>query len=159
MSIYDIEVTAIDGQRHLMATYRDKTLLIVNVASRCVYTTQYEGLEALHREFKDRGFAVLGFPCNQFMYQEPLGASGIQQFCTTNAITFPMFAKVKVNGWSTHPLFAYLKRQRRGWLGTGMIKWNFTKFLVDAAGHVVARYAPNVPPAHLRGAIGQLIAN
>lgn len=151
MSIYDIDVTTINGRVQSMAEYRGKTLLIVNVASRCGFTPQYAGLEALYREYKDRDFVVLGFPCNQFLSQEPGNEAEIQQFCSlTYNVTFPIFGKVKVNGWHTHPLFAYLKKQKRGWLGLGTIKWNFTKFLVDNTGRVVKRYSTKTTPEQIR---------
>jgi glutathione peroxidase len=133
-------------------------LLIVNVASRCGYTSQYAGLESLYREFKDRGFAVLGFPCNQFGSQEPGTEEDIATFCsTTYDVTFPMFAKVDVNGALTHPLFAWLKSSRPGVLGTEGIKWNFTKFLVSPAGEVVKRYASSTTPAETRADIEALL--
>ncbi len=146
-SLYDISVTTIDGTPQTMAAYRGTTLLVVNVASRCGFTPQYAGLEALYRKYKDRGFAVLGFPCNQFGAQEPGSEAEIASFCsTTYDVTFPMFAKVDVNGAGTHPLFALLKSARPGALGTEAIKWNFTKFLVSATGEVVKRYAPQTSP-------------
>jgi len=146
-SIYDIDVTTIDGRRVSMTEYRDRVLLIVNVASQCGYTPQYADLEALYREHKDRGLVVMGFPCNQFGAQEPGTAAEIQQFCSrTYGVTFPMFEKVDVNGPNAHPLFVFLKSQKKGILGSEAIKWNFTKFLVSPAGRVVRRYGPGDVP-------------
>jgi glutathione peroxidase len=125
-------------------------LLIVNVASKCSFTPQYAGLEALYREFRDGGLVVLGFPCNQFLWQEPGTEADVQQFCTTRYnVTFPMFAKVDVNGPTAHPLYRYLKAQRRGTLGTPAVKWNFTKFLVDRDANVVKRYGMFATPRRI----------
>ena len=147
MSIYDIEVTTIEGQTQKMDAYRGKTLLVVNVASECGFTPQYKGLQALYEQYKDRGFTVLGFPCDQFGHQEPGDEEEIQRFCSSNYnVTFPMFSKVNVNGSDTHPLFKYLKSERKGVLGSESIKWNFTKFLVGADGSVQKRYAPTDTP-------------
>ena len=147
MSFYDIDLVTIDGTLQKMEVYRGKTLLIVNVASQCGFTPQYEGLQALYEQFKDRGFVVLGFPCNQFGQQEPGGEAEIEQFCTRNfRVTFPMFAKIDVNGANVHPLYQYLKSEKPGILGTEAIKWNFTKFLVGPDGTVLKRYAPNDKP-------------
>jgi glutathione peroxidase len=147
MSFYDIGLVTIDGTPQKMDVYRGKTLLIVNVASQCGYTPQYEGLQALYGKFKDRGFVVLGFPCNQFGQQEPDGEAEIEQFCTSKfSVTFPMFAKIDVNGANAHPLYQYLKSEKPGILGTEAIKWNFTKFLVGADGTVLKRYAPGDKP-------------
>ena len=147
MSFYDIDLVTIDGTLQKMEVYRGKTLLIVNVASQCGFTPQYEGLQALYEQFKDRGFVVLGFPCNQFGQQEPGGEAEIEQFCTRNfRVTFPMFAKIDVNGTHAHPLYQYLKSEKPGILGTEAIKWNFTKFLVGPDGTVLKRYAPNDKP-------------
>jgi glutathione peroxidase len=144
-SIYDFEVTTIDGRTERLDAYWGQVLLIVNVASRCGFTPQYADLEALYRNHRSRGFAVLGFPCNQFGHQEPGSEADIKSFCTLNYdVTFPMFAKIKVNRPSTHPLYEFLKSSRRGILFTKAIKWNFTKFLIDRQGLVVRRYAPNV---------------
>ena len=147
MSLYDIDLVTIDGTLQKMEVYRGKTLLIVNVASQCGFTPQYEGLQALYEQFKDRGFVVLGFPCNQFGQQEPGGEAEIEQFCTRNfSVTFPMFANIDVNGANVHPLYQYLKSEKPGILGTEAIKWNFTKFLVGPDGTVLKRYAPNDKP-------------
>ena len=150
-SLYEIPVTPLGGDTPTtLAPYRGQVLLIVNVASRCGLTPQYEGLEHLHRTFRDRGFAVLGFPCNQFGAQEPGSADEIQTFCrTTYDVTFPMFEKVEVNGPEAHPLWVHLKQERPGLLGTEAIKWNFTKFLVGRDGAVRKRYAPTDTPESL----------
>lgn len=147
MSLYDIDLVTINGTPKKMGVYRGKTLLIVNVASQCGFTPQYEGLQALYEQFKDRGFVVLGFPCNQFGQQEPGGEAEIAQFCTSKfSVTFPMFAKIDVNGANAHPLYQYLKSEKPGILGTEAIKWNFTKFLVGPDGTVLKRYAPSDKP-------------
>lgn len=147
MSLYDIELTAIDGEHLTMRKYKDRVLLVVNVASKCGYTPQYTGLEALHRTYGQRGLAVLGFPCDQFGHQEPGNEADIQSFCSlTYDVTFPMFAKVNVNGPDAHPLYRYLKSARKGLLGTSAVKWNFTKFLVGRDGTVLRRYAPTDTP-------------
>jgi glutathione peroxidase len=147
MNLYDIDLVTIDGKPQKMNDYHSKTLLIVNVASQCGFTPQYKGLQALYDKFEDRGFVVLGFPCNQFGQQEPGGEAEIGQFCTRNyGVTFPMFAKIDVNGVNAHPLYKYLKSEKPGFLGTEAIKWNFTKFLVGADGTVLRRYAPSDKP-------------
>ena len=140
MTVYDHSARSLDGSERPLSEFRGQVLLIVNVASRCGFTPQYAGLEALYRSYRDRGFAVLGFPCNQFGSQEPGTEADIQSFCaTTYDVSFPMFAKVEVNGADAHPLYRYLKGERPGILGTEAIKWNFTKFLVDRNGSVVKR--------------------
>jgi glutathione peroxidase len=150
MSIYDIAVRTIEGQEQQLAAYAGKALLIVNVASRCGFTPQYTGLEALYRQHREQGFAVLGFPCDQFGHQEPGDETEIRKFCSTNyQVSFPMFAKIEVNGASAHPLYQFLKQQRPGLLGTEAIKWNFTKFLVGRDGKVLRRYAPTDKPESL----------
>lgn len=149
--LYDISVTRIDGATGVMNAYRDKTLLVVNVASECGYTPQYAGLEALYREFKDRGLVVLGFPCDDFGRQEPSGDAQIQDFCTaTYDVTFPLFAKIAIKGANGHPLFKWLAGEQPGILGIPAIKWNFTKFLVNDTGEVVKRYGPVDTPAQIR---------
>jgi glutathione peroxidase len=146
----DILLKTIDGEAKALGDFAGQALLIVNVASRCGFTPQYAGLEALHRRFRERGFAVLGFPCNQFGHQEPGDGSEIQRFCKDNYdVTFPMFAKVEVNGLNAHPLFKALKQEAPGLFGTQAIKWNFTKFLVDRDRRVVRRYAPSDKPESL----------
>ena len=147
MSLYDIDLITIDGTPQKMDAYRGKTLLIVNVASQCGFTPQYTGLQTLYDKFKNGGFVVLGFPCNQFGHQEPSSERDIEQFCSRNyGVTFPMFAKIEVNGVNAHPLYKYLKSEKPGILGTEAIKWNFTKFLVGSDGTVLKRYAPNDRP-------------
>jgi glutathione peroxidase len=149
--LYDIAVTRIDGTPELMSAYKDKTLLVVNVASECGYTPQYDGLEALYREFKDRGFVVLGFPCDEFGKQEPGSNAQIRDFCTaTFDVTFPLFAKIAIKGANGHPLFKWLAREQPGILGIEAIKWNFTKFLVNNTGEVVKRYGSVDTPAQIR---------
>jgi glutathione peroxidase len=146
----DIPLTTIDGAAATLGDFAGQTLLIVNVASQCGFTPQYAGLEALHRRFRARGFAVLGFPCDQFGHQEPADEAEIKNFCTDKYdVTFPMFAKLAVNGASAHPLFKTLKQEAPGLLGTQAIKWNFTKFLVDRDHRVVRRYAPSDKPETL----------
>ena len=141
-TVYDFEESLLDGTLQKLDAYRGKLLLIVNVASKCGFTPQYEGLEALYRAHRDRGFVVLGFPCNQFGHQEPGDAADIRNFCSTKYdVTFPLFAKVDVNGADTHPLYKFLKNAAPGVLGSEAIKWNFTKFLIDREGNVVRRYA------------------
>jgi len=157
-SLYDIGVRTMDGETQPLAAYRGKTLLVVNVASHCGFTPQYAGLEALYRKYKDQGLVVLGFPCNQFGHQEPGTEAEIQQFCaTTYDVTFPMFAKIDVNGPGTHPLYELLKSARPGLLGTEGIKWNFTKFLVNGHGEVVARYAPSDTPEKIERAVTDVL--
>ena len=150
MGLYDIDVTTIDGKPRRMSDYKGRVLLIVNVASKCGYTPQYAGLETLHRTHAARGLAVLGFPCDQFGHQEPGSEADIQSFCSlTYDVTFPMFAKVEVNGPGEHPLYRFLKSARKGLLGTTAIKWNFTKFLVGRDGTVLRRYAPTDTPEQI----------
>ena len=152
--LQSIPVKTITGESTSLGNYAGKALLIVNVASKCGFTPQYKGLEELFRKFKDRGFEVLGFPCDQFGHQEPGNETEIQNFCsTTYDVTFPMFSKIEVNGPNTHPLYQELKKAKPGIFGTEKIKWNFTKFLVDPKGNVVARYAPTGKPADLAGSI------
>jgi glutathione peroxidase len=150
MNVFDFQATSLDGKPVDLADYRGKTLLIVNTASECGFTPQYKGLQQLHDQFHDRGLAVLGFPCNQFGKQEPGTEAEIGAFCEKNfGVTFPMFAKVDVNGEDAHPLFKYLKKEKPGVLGTEGIKWNFTKFLVNKNGDVVQRYAPQTKPEEI----------
>ena len=159
MSLYDYTVQRIDGAPASMAEYRGTTLLIVNVASHCGFTPQYTGLEALHRKYKDRGFAVLGFPCNQFGAQEPGSETEIAEFCSRSYdVTFPLFAKVDVNGAQAHPLFEFLKAEQPGALGTKAVKWNFTKFLVAPDGRVLKRYASATAPADIDADVAALVA-
>jgi len=157
-NVYDFSARAIDGLDRSLIEYKGKVLLIVNVASKCGFTPQYTGLEALQRKYADRGFAVLGFPCDQFGHQEPGNEDEIRNFCSLNYdVTFPMFAKIEVNGAGAHPLYEHLKSSAKGVLGTGGIKWNFTKFLVDREGHVVRRYAPTDKPESLAADIEALL--
>jgi glutathione peroxidase len=154
MSIYAFTAKDIDGNDVPLERYRGKTLLIVNVASKCGFTPQYGGLEALHQKYAPRGFAVLGFPCNQFGAQEPGSEAQIRAFCsTTYDVTFPLFSKVEVNGANAHPLWQHLKSAQPGVLGSEAIKWNFTKFLVDREGRAVRRFAPNDRPEDLDSVI------
>ena len=156
--IADFVVRKADGTPQPMTDYAGKLLLIVNTASKCGFTPQYAGLEALHRAYADRGLSVLGFPCNQFGAQEPGDAAEIASFCSlTYDVTFPLFAKIDVNGANADPLFVWLKAQQPGLLGTQAIKWNFTKFLVDRKGAVVARHAPTVKPESLKAQIDALL--
>ncbi|MBM3553269.1 MAG: glutathione peroxidase [Alphaproteobacteria bacterium] len=158
MTLYDIEATTIDGATKKIGDYAGKAMLIVNVASRCGFTPQYAGLEALYRKFADRGLVVLGFPCNQFGAQEPGSEKEIASFCSeTYDVTFPMFAKIDVNGENAHPLYRLLKREAPGILGSEAIKWNFTKFLVDREGHVVKRYASTDTPEQIAKDIETLL--
>jgi glutathione peroxidase len=149
-SLHQIEVKTITGETRRLADFAGKALLIVNVASKCGFTPQYQGLEALHRQYRDRGFSVLGFPCDQFGHQEPGNEAEIQSFCSlTYDVSFPMFSKIEVNGPGAHPLYVHLKKAAPGILGTEAVKWNFTKFLVDPQGKVLARYAPKDKPETL----------
>jgi len=153
-----IPVTAADGSATDLSAYAGKVLLIVNTASQCGFTPQYEGLEALHRRFANRGLAVLAFPCNQFGAQEPGNAEEIANFCRrTYDVTFPIFARIDVNGANAAPLFRHLKQEARGVLGSEAVKWNFTKFLVDRSGKVVARYAPTTRPEAIAADIEKLL--
>lgn len=157
-AITDLTVKAADGTAVDLSAYAGKVLLIVNTASKCGFTPQYEGLEALRRQFGDRGFEVLGFPCNQFGAQEPGDAEEIANFCSlTYDVTFPVFAKIDVNGANADPLFVALKKQAPGILGTEGIKWNFTKFLVGKDGQVVERYAPTTKPEAIAADIEKLL--
>jgi glutathione peroxidase len=160
MSVYEFQATTIDGQAQQLKAYLGKTLLVVNVASKCGFTPQYTGLEQLYRKFKDRGFAILGFPCDQFGHQEPGDENEIKQFCSLNyEVSFPMFAKVEVNGDNAHPLYKHLKKEKPGVLGTEGIKWNFTKFLIDKSGNVVRRYAPTDKPESIEKDVEALLAS
>jgi glutathione peroxidase len=156
--IYDFTVDDIRGKPVKLDRYRGKVMLVVNTASQCGYTPQYKGLEALYERLHDKGLEVLGFPCNQFGAQEPGAEQEIASFCELNyGVTFPMFAKIDVNGDSASPLYKYLKKEKPGLLGTEAIKWNFTKFLVDRDGRVVARYAPNDTPEAIAGEVEKLL--
>jgi glutathione peroxidase len=156
-TVYDFSATDINHKEVKLSEYKGKVLLIVNVASQCGFTPQYKGLEQLQREFGDK-FAVLGFPCNQFGKQEPGDENEIKNFCSLNYnVTFPLFSKIDVNGSATHPLYEFLKEEKKGLLGTEAIKWNFTKFLIDKNGNVVKRYAPTDSPESLKNEIQKLI--
>jgi glutathione peroxidase len=157
-SVYDFEAKTLDGQPARLADFQGKVLLIVNTASECGFTPQFAGLEALYEKYRDRGFAVLGFPCNQFGEQEPGTAEQIGAFCQKNyGVTFPMFEKIDVNGDAAHPLYKWLKQSAPGVLGSERIKWNFTKFLLDRNGQVKARYAPVTKPEQLAQDIEALL--
>ena len=159
MNVYDFHASDINGQPVALEQYRGKVLLIVNTASACMFTPQYKGLEQVYQQFRDKGVEVLGFPCNQFRQQERGTEAEIGVFCERNfGVTFPLFAKVDVNGASAHPLFRHLKTEKPGLLGTGLIKWNFTKFLVARDGRVVKRYSPTTSPQAIASDIDQLLA-
>ena len=157
-SIYDFKVVTIQGEETTLSPYKNQILLIVNVASKCGFTSQYDGLEALYKKYKDKGFTVLGFPCNQFGSQEPGTEKEIQNFCRVNfGVTFPMFSKINVNGEKTHPLYQYLKSEQPGILGTEAIKWNFTKFLIDREGNVIKRFGSSTTPKEIEKEIELLL--
>jgi glutathione peroxidase len=157
-TLSEVSVTTIDGHTHQLATFLGKATLVVNVASKCGFTPQYTGLEALYHRFKDRGLMVLGFPCNQFGHQEPGDADEIKSFCAlTYQVDFPLFAKIDVNGPNAHPLYRTLKAAAPGILGTERVKWNFTKFLLDRQGSVVRRFSPSTKPEKLTAEITALL--
>ncbi len=157
-SIYNIKVKDIRGEEFSLERYRGKVMLIVNVASKCGFTPQYEGLEALYTKYKDQGLVILGFPCNQFGGQEPGTEEEIQQFCKLNyGVSFPLFSKIEVNGPGSHPLYTFLKAAKPGVLGSEAIKWNFTKFLVDREGRVVDRFDSAKKPERLQKNIESLL--
>jgi len=157
-TIYDFTVTSMMGLPQSLMAYKGKVVLIVNTASKCGFTPQFTGLQKLYDTYRDKGFVILGFPCNQFMNQDPGTNEEIQNFCQVNyGVSFPMFAKVDVNGDNTHPLYDYLKKAAPGALGLTAVKWNFTKFLVDATGNVVKRFAPNTEPAEIAPEIEALL--
>ena len=157
-TLYDFTVNDIHGKPVALDRYKGKVLLVVNTASECGFTPQYKGLEALYEKYRAKGLEVLGFPCNQFGGQEPGSEAAIEQFCEVNyGVTFPLFAKVDVNGDHAAPVYRYLKSSKPGLLGTEAIKWNFTKFLVDREGNVVARYAPKETPESIAPAIEQAL--
>jgi glutathione peroxidase len=159
MNIYDFQANLLDGTPADLSRWRGQVLLIVNTASECGFTPQYAGLEQLNQQFKDRGFAVLGFPCNQFGKQEPGTAADIGAFCEKNyGVSFPMFSKIDVNGDEAHPLYKHLKAQAPGVLGTQGIKWNFTKFLINKDGSVFKRYAPQTKPEEIAADIESLLS-
>ncbi len=157
-SLYDFTAKAIDGTEVSLTAYRGQVTLVVNTTSKCGFTPQFKGLEALYASYKERGFSVLGFPCNQFMHQDPGSDAEISSFCEMNyGVTFPMFAKIDVNGEAAHPLFKYLASEAPGLLGSKAIKWNFTKFLVDRQGQVLRRYAPTTEPSQIASDIEALL--
>jgi glutathione peroxidase len=157
-TVYDFSANTIDGTEQSLAVYRGKPLLIVNVASKCGFTSQYTGLEALYRKYASQGFVVLGFPCDQFGHQEPGDEAEIKNFCSLQYdVTFPLFAKIDVNGDQTHPLYRHLKHSAKGLFGTEAIKWNFTKFLVDRNGKIVRRYAPSDKPESIEADLAEVL--
>ena len=159
-SIYDITCERITGESQPLSEHQDKVLLIVNTASQCGFTPQFQGLEALYKQYHSQGFEVLGFPCNQFGSQDPGSHEEIHQFCQTNyGVSFPMFAKIEVNGPNTHPLYQYLKKHAPGLMGSEAIKWNFTKFLVDQSGNLQDRFAPTTKPEDIAPVIQKLLAS
>ncbi|WP_258729387.1 glutathione peroxidase [Bacillus atrophaeus] len=159
MSIYDIEVRTITGEETTLQPFAGKVMIIVNTASKCGFTPQLKQLQELYDTYQQEGLEILGFPCNQFMNQEPGDETSIQEFCKKNyGVTFPMFAKIDVNGTKAHPLFTYLTEQAKGMLGTKAIKWNFTKFVVDKKGNIVGRYSPNTKPKEIEDTILKLLA-
>ncbi|WP_416042725.1 glutathione peroxidase [Bacillus halotolerans] len=158
MSIYNMRVRTITGKDMTLQPFAGKVLLIVNTASKCGFTPQFKQLQELYDTYQPEGLEILGFPCNQFMNQEPDDEEGIQEFCKINyGVTFPMFSKVEVNGKNAHPLFAYLTDNAKGMLGTKAIKWNFTKFVVDRNGEIAGRYSPNTNPKELEDVIAKLL--
>lgn len=155
--MYEYQIKKSDGSITTLESYKDKVLLIVNTASKCGFTPQYKGLEELHKKYKDQGLVVIGFPCNQFAHQEPGSDAEIQSFCTLNyGVTFPIMAKIDVNGQNTHPLFAELKKRTKGLLGD-IVKWNFTKFLVSPNGEKVKRFEPTIEPEKMEEDIKALL--
>ena len=157
-NVYDFSANTLDGKPATLRDYAGKVLLVVNTASECGFTPQYAGLEALYRQYQDRGLVVLGFPCNQFGSQEPGTAEQIGSFCQKNyGVSFPLFEKIEVNGEGAHPLYRWLKSHAKGLLGSEAIKWNFTKFLVDRTGRVVDRFAPTTKPEELKSHIEALL--
>ncbi len=158
MSFYDYSAKLNDGSARKLSQYKGKVLLVVNTASQCGFTPQYKGLQELHATYKDRGFAVLAFPCDQFGHQEPGSDEEIASFCETNyGVDFPLFSKIEVNGDNAHPLYKFLKSEKGGLLGDA-IKWNFTKFLIDKQGNVIERYAPLTPPDNIASDIERELA-
>ena len=157
MTLYDLSAKLNNGRNKKLADYKGKVLLVVNTASKCGFTPQYEGLQALYAKYQDRGFEVLGFPCDQFGHQEPGSDAEIKSFCQLNyGVSFPLFSKIEVNGPNTHPVFEFLKSKKGGLLGDS-IKWNFTKFLLDQKGSVVERFAPMTPPSAIEAQIERLL--
>jgi glutathione peroxidase len=157
MNFYDFEAESLNGQKRAMAEFKDKVVVVVNTASKCGLTPQFEGLEELNKKYKDEGLVIIGFPCNQFAKQEPGEAGEIQEFCQLNyGVSFPMFGKIEVNGDNAHPLYKYLKAKKGGWFGSS-IKWNFTKFVIDKKGNPVKRFAPTTKPKDMEALIIKLL--
>jgi len=157
-TFYDFNATDIIGLDHNMTEYKGKVLLVVNVASKCGFTPQYKGLQELYKTYQEKDFEILAFPCNQFKEQEPGTHKEIQEFCKVNfGVTFPLFEKIDVNGENTHPLYKFLKKEERGFLGTESIKWNFTKFLIDRDGNVIDRYGSTTKPKRIKSDIEKLL--
>jgi glutathione peroxidase len=157
MNFYDFEADSLTGEKRSMAEFKDKVVIVVNTASKCGLTPQYEGLEELNKKYKDEGLVILGFPCNQFGMQEPGNAQNIQEFCELNyGVSFPMFSKIEVNGQNAHPLYKYLKSKKGGWFNSA-IKWNFTKFVIDKTGKPVERFAPTTKPQDMEPLIKKLL--
>lgn len=158
MNFYDFEAKKINGENISMEQFKGKTVLVVNTASKCGLTPQFEGLEKMYEKYKDKGLVILGFPCNQFAHQDPGSSSEISEFCVVNyGVTFPMFEKVDVNGKNAHPIFKYLKSQLKGGLFGSKIKWNFTKFVIDKNGNPVKRFAPTVTPEKIEKYIEKIL--
>lgn len=156
-TIYDFKALSIKGKEIDLSEYKSKTILVVNTASKCGFTPQLEGLEALYQKYKERGLVILGFPCNQFGNQEPGDEKSISEGCLINyGVTFPMFSKIEVNGPNTHPVYTYLKSELRGWFGS-KVKWNFTKFLIDSNGRPVKRFAPITKPSDIDDFLSKMI--
>jgi glutathione peroxidase len=157
MNFYDFEADSLTGEKRSMAEFKDKIVIVVNTASKCGLTPQYEGLEELNKKYKGEGLVILGFPCNQFGMQEPGNAQNIQEFCELNyGVSFPMFSKIEVNGQNAHPLYKYLKSKKGGWFNSA-IKWNFTKFVIDKTGKPVERFAPTTKPQDMEPLIKKLL--
>ena len=157
-TLYGLQATTIDGVAQPLSAFEGKTLLVVNVASKCGFTPQYAGLEAMYRKYKEKGLVVLGFPCDQFAHQEPGNEQEIKSFCSLKYdVSFPMFSKIDVNGSNTSPVFRYLKREAKGFLGTEAVKLNFTKFLIDKHGKVVRRYGPADTPESIEKDVAQIL--
>jgi glutathione peroxidase len=157
MNFYDFEAESLNGQKRAMAEFKDKVVVVVNTASKCGLTPQFEGLEELNKKYKDEGLVIIGFPCNQFAKQEPGEAGEIQEFCELNyGVSFPMFGKIEVNGDNAHPLYKYLKAKKGGWFGSS-IKWNFTKFVIDKNGNPVKRFSPTTKPKDMEALIIKLL--
>jgi len=157
-TFYQFSAKSLQGKEINMETYKGKTILVVNTASKCGFTPQFEGLENLYRKYKDKGFVVLGFPCNQFANQEPGDEKSISEGCLINyGVTFPMFSKIEVNGENAHPIYKYLKQELKGFLGS-KIKWNFTKFLIDAEGNPVKRFSPSTTPEKIDKVLERFLA-